>query len=403
MNVVIVGGGISGLTLALGLHRNGTPCRVYEAAPEFKPLGVGITLQAHGTRRLVELGLLEDLRRVAVPLEATAFYNRFGQLVHRAPASSDPQFLIHRADLHAVLLEAVYERLGEDAVVLDRRCVGVEQDESGAVARFVDSAGATTDDARGDVVVACDGIHSAVRRQFYPLEGEPVWSGVNLWRGVTVREPFLDGHTHVRVGELESGKMVIYPIRDDVDGRGSQLINWVAEFRSGEAAPLGWNIPADPAEVAARFVGWSYDWLDVAALVRDAESIFQFPMSDRDPVERWAFDRVLLIGDAAHPMLPRGGNGGMQAIVDAAILAEHLAGDGDPRAALKQFEDARLEGVNAIVRASRTTPPDTLLELVRERVGDRPFARREDAISDEEIARVLAGYRQVTLSSEGRA
>ncbi len=396
MNVVIVGGGVTGLALALTLHEQGIPCRVHEAAPEFKPLGVGISLKANGMERLGKLGLAAAVAQKAVPCEQVGYFNRFGQLIYYDHSGEHTQFMIHRADLHTVLLDAVEDRLGPDAVVLGRQCVGVEQDEDSATARFADGAGGEGGDARGDIVVACDGIGSAVRRQFYPEEGDPVWSGVNLWRGVTVHPPFLGGRTQTMIGELDTGKMVVYPIRDDVDDQGNQLINWVAEVREPTAAPVGWNVTADPDAVAARFAGWNFDWLDVEALMRDGDPVFQYPMSDRDPIDKWAFGRVLLMGDAAHPMVPRAGNGAMQGIIDAAVLAEGLARGGDPRQTLASFEADRLSHVNEIVLAARSSSPDIVMEVVRDRVGDRPFERREDVVSDAEIEEILAKFRTLT-------
>ncbi len=396
MNVVIVGGGISGLTLALTLNAKGIPCRVYEEAPEFKPLGVGISLQANGVRRLDELGLVPALSEKGVPAERMAFFNRFGQNIWFDQTIGGSMFLVHRADLHEVLVEAVHDRLGPDAIVFGQRCVSVEQDDDSATVHFVDATGAPSIHAAGDVAIACDGIRSTIREQLYPDEGEPVWSGVNLWRGITVRPAFLGGQTHTIIGELDTGKMVVYPIRDDVDGAGNQLVNWVAELREPTAAPVAWNVPIEAEAVAAHFEGWNFDWLDVEEMVRAGDPVFQYPMSDRDPVDHWAFGRVLLIGDAAHPMLPRAGNGAMQGIIDAAVLAEYLAENEDPQDALAAFEADRLPRVNDVVRAARATPPDVLMELVRDRVGDAPFDRREDIVTDEEIEEVLRKFRAVT-------
>lgn len=354
MNVIIVGGGISGLTLGLNLQHRGVPCRIYEAAPEIKPLGVGITMQPHGTEELAALGLIPALRKVAVPLREWCFFNRFGQLIHREETDDRPQFLIHRAALHQVLLEAFRARQGADAVILNHRCTGVEQDADGVAVHFRPTVGGgAAVRHHADAVLGCDGIHSAVRRCFYPHEGDPVWSGINTWRGVTVGPPFLTGRSHVRVGELTTGKMVIYPIRDNANHAGDQLINWVAEVRRGEETPLDWNVPARMEDVLPRFRSWRFDWLDVTRLITSAEIIYEFPMSDRDPADQWTFGRVALVGDAAHPMLPRGGNGAMQAIIDARVIAQELAATEDVQHALRSYEAKRLAAVNRIVLASQ--------------------------------------------------
>ncbi|MDW5595033.1 flavin-dependent oxidoreductase [Conexibacter stalactiti] len=394
---VIVGGGIAGLTLALCLHERGVRCQVYESAPELRPLGVGISLLPHGTQVLAGLGLLGEVQRRAVAFRESCFFNRFGQLIHRDPAPEDwRQFLIHRGDLHELLVDAVRQRLGAEALVLGHTCTGVEQDADGATAQFADTvSGAALPERRADAVIGCDGIHSRVRRAFYPDEGEPVFSGVNMWRGVTRRQPFLSGGSHCRVGTVDPGKMVVYPIRDDVDEAGNQLVNWVAEIRDPHRGEVDWSAPGRIADFIEPFASWRFEWLDVAQLIEDADVVYEYPMSDRDPVDRWAFERVALAGDAAHPMIPRGSNGAMQAIVDARVLADALAGGTPITDALRAYEDERLERVNAIVLRNRTQPPDFLIEEVARLTGDRPFERLEDVIGADEMQELLDGYKRV--------
>jgi 2-polyprenyl-6-methoxyphenol hydroxylase-like FAD-dependent oxidoreductase len=397
MDVMIVGGGIAGLTLALGLHQRGVSCRVYEAAPEFRELGVGISLLPHGTKEIAALGLLPEIRAKAVEFRESCFFNRAGQLLYRDPAASEwPQFLVHRADLHGTLADAVLDRLGADRVALGHTCTSVEQDAGGVVAHFEATiGGAALGSRRADVVIACDGIHSRIRKQFYPGEGEPVFSGTTMWRGVTKHAPILSGGSHIRVGTVDPGKMVIYPIRDDVDGEGRQLVNWVAEVYSDRYKPAVWTSAGRVEDFIGPFADWRFDWLDVPELFAGAEQIYEYPMSDRDPVARWVFDRVALLGDAAHPMIPRGSNGAMQAIVDTRVLADALAREATPQAALRCYEDERLERVNRVVLTNRTTPPDHLIEEVERRTGFQPFDRLEDVISQEELQALLEGYKQV--------
>lgn len=397
--VVIVGGGIAGLTLALQLHRRGIPCTVYEAAAELKPLGVGISLLPHGTQALAELGLLDAIAERAVTFTESAFFTSHGQLVYRDPANSKfPQFLIHRADLHAVLYEAVVDRLGVSAVRLGMRCAGVRQLDDGAAALFVDvraGEGAPVQEVAGRAVIGCDGIHSKVRAHFYPDEGEPVFSGVNMWRGVTIHPPIFSGSAHMRVGTVEHGKMVIYPIRNNVDGQGSQLINWVAEVRQATSGPVDWSAAGKVDDFLPYFADWTFDWLDVPSLIQNAELILEYPMSDRDPVARWSFGHITLVGDAAHPMIPRGSNGAMQAILDTVVLADQLAATSDVPQALQRYDELRREKVNQVVLRNRTAPPDRLIEVVEERTGRKPFERLDDVISPAEITEILDGYKQV--------
>ncbi len=180
----------------------GISSRVYEAAPKWKRLGVGINLLPHGVRELSELGLQKALGSRAVETREMSYYSRHGEFIYSEPrgrfAGYDwPQFSIHRGDFHEVLADAVRERVGEDAVVLNHKCIGVDQDEDGVTIRFVDSvSGASIDSVRGVAVAACDGIHSAVRRQMFPNEGPPSYKGINMWRGVTRWKPFSVGRNH---------------------------------------------------------------------------------------------------------------------------------------------------------------------------------------------------------------
>src|SRR3954463_2243639 len=205
-DVIIVGAGIGGLTLALALHAAGIPCRIFESAAEIKAVGVGINLLPHATRELAGLGLEPALAKAAITTTDATFFNRFGQLIYQEPLGraagyDHPQFSIHRGDLQMVLLDAFRARAGADRIVTSRHCVGVEQDERGVTVTFSDGpGGANRTTARGRVAIACDGINSAVRKQFFPAEGEPRYSGVNMWRGVTRWRPILSGASMVRAG-----------------------------------------------------------------------------------------------------------------------------------------------------------------------------------------------------------
>ncbi len=393
MDVLIVGGGIGGLTLALSLHEVGIGCRVFEAAPEIKALGVGINILPHGARELTELGLQQPLARLAVATSELCFYNRFGQRIFSEPRGREagyewPQFSIHRGDLHAVLLEATRERLGARAVALGKKCVSIEQHDSGVTIGFEDGSS-----ARGAAAIGCDGIHSVVRAMLHPGEGPPGYQGINMWRGVTRARPFLSGASMAVAGWLEVGKMVIYPIRDE--GGGMQLINWVAEIQSPRNVLQDWNLAGRLEDFYPTFSGWKFDWLDAAALIRDADMVLEYPMVDRDPLPFWGRGRVTLLGDAAHPMYPRGSNGAGQAILDARTLAGCLRRGKDVPAALAAYEAARLKPAYDVVLMNRTNPPDAILREVWKRTGDRPFARIEDVISREELVALSENYKRV--------
>jgi 2-polyprenyl-6-methoxyphenol hydroxylase-like FAD-dependent oxidoreductase len=390
MDIAIVGGGIGGLTLALSLHQVGICCRVFEAAPELKPLGVGINLLPHAMRELTELGLAAALERVAVATREAVFCNRFGQFIRREPRGRAagyawPQLSIHRADLHAVLAAAV-----GDALVLGAKCVGIEQDADGVILKFADGA-----NARADAAIGCDGLHSAVRKFLHPGEGPLAYQGINMWRGVTRARPFLTGASMLVGGWLEVGKLVVYPVRDAIDAEGRQLLNWVAEIQSPGNVMQGWNRAGRVEDFLPAFAGWRFDWLDCAGLLRAAESVLEYPMVDREPLPFWTQGRVTLLGDAAHPMYPRGSNGAGQAILDARTLAGCLKRERDVPAALKAYEAARLAPAYEVVLANRTSGPDALLREVHRRTGDKRFARIEDVISVTEMQALAENYQRI--------
>jgi 5-methylphenazine-1-carboxylate 1-monooxygenase len=400
--VIVVGAGIGGLTLGLQLHRAGIPCRIFEAAPEIRPVGVGINILPHATKELSALGLEEALGAVAVTTQEATFFNRFGQLIYREPLGRAagyqwPQFSIHRADLQQILLDAFKERAGADRVLAGWRCTRVDQDAGGVTACFEDPAtGRELPAQRGAIAVGCDGINSAVRRQFYPDEGPPRYSGVNMWRGVTSWKPFLVGANMTRAGWLTTGKLVIYPIRNDIDAEGRQLVNWVAEIETPHHERRDWNRAGRLEDFLPAFADWHFDWLDVPAFLQAADIVLEFPMVDQDPLPRWSFGRVTLLGDAAHPMVPRGSNGAGQAIVDTSALTDCLLKHRrDPERALQDYEGLRLGPTASVVLQNRRNPPDAILREVYERTGDKPFERIEDVISREELVALTDAYKRV--------
>jgi 2-polyprenyl-6-methoxyphenol hydroxylase-like FAD-dependent oxidoreductase len=401
VEILIIGGGIGGLTLGLALHRVGIGCRIFEAAPEIRPIGVGINLLPHATRELAALGLEEALARVAVATKESAFFNRFGQLIYSEPVGRHagyrwPQFSIHRGDLHQVLLDAFRVRAGASSFLAGWQCERFAQDAAGATAVFRDAtSGAPLPPQRGAAVIGCDGIHSVIRKQLYPEEGDPIYSGVTMWRGVTRWPPFLSGATMTRAGWLAIGKLVAYPVRDNIDPGGRQLVNWLAEIEYPRYERRDWNRPGRLEDFVAAYADWRFDWLDVPAFFAAADLILEFPMVDQDPLPRWSFDRATLLGDAAHPMYPRGSNGAGQAILDAAALAACLAEHADPVAALQAYEALRREATARVVLMNRTNPPDAILREVYLRSGDKPFARVEDVISRAELAALSDGYKRV--------
>jgi 5-methylphenazine-1-carboxylate 1-monooxygenase len=399
MRAVIVGGGIGGLTAALSLHAVGVEVEIYDTAPELKPLGVGINVLPHAVRELTELGLAEQLAARAIATEALVYTNRRGQEIRREPRGVHagyhwPQFSIHRGALQMLLLEAVLARVGHAKVHLGCSATRAESSRDGAQVWIRTHARELR--ATGDVVIAADGIHSALRAQLYPDEGPPKWNQRVLWRGLTEAEPFWGGRTMIMSG-YQDEKFVCYPIGPDAMARGRSLINWIAELRFPDAREWrreDWSREGRLEEFLPAFESWNFEWLDVPALIRGASRVYEYPLVDRDPVDRWTFGRVTMIGDAAHPMYPIGSNGASQAILDARTLAFELASCDDVDTALARYENVRRPATSKLVLANRENGPEQVMQLVHERA-PHGFARVEDVISREELEAIDLRYKQV--------
>src|SRR5512146_2724355 len=399
MDVLISGGGSGGLTLGLMLHRAGIACRVFEAAPELKAVGVGINILPHASRELCELGLEEALAKVAVITREYCFYNRFGQYIYSEPAGKFagydvPQFSIHRGDLQMVLLDAFLERAGADRVITGWRCTRVEHDGPEAIAHFENVDGKPLPPQRGSVVISAEGIHSVLRKQLYPNEGPPKYSGINMWRGVTRWKPFLSGASMIRIGWHHPAKLLIYPIRNNIDAEGRQLVNWVCDIETPQYQARDWNRRGKLEDFLPAMADWHFDWLDVPQFISNSDAILEYPMVDQDPLERWSFGRLTLLGDAAHPMYPRGSNGAGQAIVDARCLTGRIKELGATPDALIAYEQVRGPATAKVVLTNRSDPPDAILREVWDRSGGKPFARIEDVMPTEELQAILDRYKK---------
>ncbi|MFV2176808.1 flavin-dependent oxidoreductase [Actinomadura sp. LOL_016] len=404
MRVLVVGGGIGGLTAALSLYEAGAEPLVVDAVREPRPLGVGINLLPHAVRELTELGLGDELAEIGVPTAEMVHFDRFGGRIWGEPRGRGlgyrwPQYSIHRGELQMVLLDAVRKRLGDAAVRTGTVFEDVEQDGSGVRARLRDRASGSVGTEAADVLVGADGLHSTVRARLYPDERAPLWSGIRMWRGVTEGEPFLTGRTLAVAGSNAAAKIVVYPISRRAERRGRALLNWVAEVRTGDERPAGtadWNRRGRLEDVLPHFADWTFDWLDVPAMLRSTTEILEYPMVDREPLDRWTFGRVTLLGDAAHPMYPIGSNGGSQAVLDARVLAHELAAAGSADG-LAAYERERRETANAIVLACRDMPADRVLHMVGRRA-PRGFTAIEDVLAPEELETITGAYRRTSFS-----
>ena len=399
LNIAIVGGGIAGLSFALGLHHRGIDCDVFESVSEVKEIGVGITLLPHGMRELAELGLQDALEAAGIENLESVFYTQHGQYVYKEARGRHagyalPEIGIHRGKLHRILFEAAIKRLGSDKVHTGMRCSGFVQNSDGVQLDFLNTHTNTIVSLEAQIAVACDGVNSVIRKQMHP-DDALCFAGINTWRGVTVHPPILTGKSYLRIGTVEVGKMVIYPIIDNVDGKGNQLVNWVAELQKPNAVMNDWNRPGDPAVCAEIFKNWTFDFLNVPELILKADKVFEYPMVDKNALPFWTQGRVTLMGDAAHPMYPRGSNGSAQALIDARTLANQLSQHADPKEALKSYEALRLAPTAKVVETNRNVPPDFIIMKAEELSGGKPFRHIDDLISQDELRQISDNYKSV--------
>ena len=395
MEIIVVGGGIGGLSLALSLHQAGFRVRVYEAVRHLSPLGVGINLQPAAVRELVELGLGDALAETGIATRRLNLYNKFGQLIRSEPRGLAagyrwPQYSIHRGRLQLLLLRAVRERIGHNHFHSGLTFTAFEQIGGRVRGRFRDrESGAEVID-EADVLIGADGIHSAVRRQIHPAEGGPCFAKQQLWRAAVDANAFLDGLTMVIAGHFHQ-RIIAYPVAGAAGGK--LLTNWICQMTVTEAAPPreDWNRRVERDKVLAAFGGWRFPWLDVPTLIEQSADIYEFPLVDRDPVSTWTCGRVTLIGDAAHPMQPIGSQAGSQAILDARLLTAALIAISNPVEALQHYDATRRPVMNDITLRNRSFGPEAAMQLVEERAPNG-FVRIEDVISRHELDSIANSF-----------
>ena len=396
--VIIAGGGIGGLTLALTLHQIGVPCRVIEASREMRPLGVGINIQPNAVRELFDLGLASnDLDKVGVQAQEWALVGLNGKEVYSEPRGLSagyrwPQYAAHRGELLMLLYNLVVQRLGQNAVSLGCKVIGYEQTESSVLVRLEDREGRGTN-CETPLLLGADGIHSAVRAQMHPDQGPIHWGGAVMWRGTLRAKPLRTGSSFVGLGTHEH-RMVIYPISAP-DAQGYALVNWIAEVtrdNSGGWQHDGWFREVEVSEFAHLFDGFRYDWLDVPDMLAKADCAYENPMIDRDPVSTWVDGRVCLMGDAAHAMYPTGSNGASQAIVDARVLGAKLLSHGLTSEALAAYDKKLCGPISELVLRNRGAGPFGLLNLLDERCGGI-FDDINDVLPEAERNDFMAKYK----------
>lgn len=398
--VIIAGGGIGGLATALTLHQIGVPCTVFEAVREMRPLGVGINLQPNAVRELYDLGITEeDLDRVGLPAREWALVGLNGNDIYSEPRGllagyNWPQYAVHRGQFHMLLHEKVVKRIGPDAVRLGSRVTGYRKNSDGSISALIEEVDGSTSEARGTLLIGADGIHSAVRAQMHPTQPPIHWGGAVMWRGTTWAKPIRTGSSFVGLGTHRQ-RIVFYPISHPNPQTGLAMINWIAEVTMDNTEgwkQRGWFRQVSIDDFLHHFENWIWDWLDVPALIRQANTVFENPMIDRDPVPTWRDGPVALLGDAAHAMYPTGSNGGSQAIVDARVLGAAMAEHGVTQEALAAYDNKLCGPISQLILRNRGAGPFGLLNIVDERCGGT-FDNIDHVIPPAERAEFMAGYK----------
>ena len=397
--VIIAGGGIGGLTLALTLHQIGVPFLVLEASHTMRPLGVGINIQPNAVRELFELGLTSEvLGTIGVSAKEWALVGLNGREVYSEKRGLDagykwPQFAAHRGELLMLLYRTLIERAGAESVMLDARVDKYIKRPSGEVDVSVKGSDGSRFQISGSLVIGADGIHSAVRAQMHPGQPPIHWGGAIMWRGTVRAKPLRTESSFIGLGTHQH-RMVIYPISKPA-ADGTVLTNWIAELTIDSNE--GWledtwfkEVPID--SFAHHFEGFRYDWLDVPTMLNKSECGYMNPMIDRDPVATWVDGPVALMGDAAHAMYPTGSNGASQAIVDARVIGAAILKQGLTPDALKSYDDLLCKKVSELVLRNRSAGPFGLLDILNDRCGG-VFENIETVIPLEERNEFMSTYK----------
>ncbi|MGR3714056.1 MAG: flavin-dependent oxidoreductase, partial [Shimia sp.] len=368
--VIIAGGGIAGLALGLTLHQIGVPCVVCESAQTMKPLGVGINLQPNAVRELIDLGFTEqDLDAIGLPIREWALVGQKGQEIYAEPRGKHagynwPQYAVQRGTFHMALYERFHRLAGPNAIRLGHRLSRYDNNADGTVTAIFDTASGPSK-LTGAVLIGADGIHSAVRAQMHPDQPPIHWGGALLWRGTTWAKPLRSGASFIGLG-THAQRMVIYPISAPDPDTGLVLTNWIAEVTHDNPADIevpSWFRQVTPADFIHHFTDWTYDWLDVPALINGADAVFENPMIDRDPIPTWIDGPVALMGDAAHAMYPTGSNGASQAIIDARTLGAKILEHGVGHDALAAYNAALHGPISELILRNRQDGPFGLLTV----------------------------------------
>jgi 2-polyprenyl-6-methoxyphenol hydroxylase-like FAD-dependent oxidoreductase len=335
----IVGGGIGGLTLAIAMQRKGFQVIVYESTPKFKPIGAGLGLAANAVKAFLEIGIADEVLSVGKVMKMFRIADDSGKTIAETNSEEMSRrfgtvnnFTIHRADLHRVLLN----QLEPETVVLDKNCIDAYQDVNGVALHFTDGT-----KVHADYLIACDGIHSPIRRKLLP-ESSPRYAGYTCWRAVIDKVPTDFDFNHASESWGVGCRFGIVPLSGN-------RIYWYACINATQNDPVmrSFRIP----ELLTYFGGFHSPVSEILKLTRN-EDLLWGDIMDLKPIARFAFDKIVLMGDAAHATTPNMGQGACLAIEDSAVLANCIEDYETVEEAFKQFEQKRIKRTTKIVNGS---------------------------------------------------
>ena len=400
MTVLIAGGGIGGLTLALSCQQLNIPFIIFEKTKTLEPLGVGINLQPNAVRELSDLNLKQDLYKIGVETQEFGLFSKKGLKIWTEPRGlaagyNEPQFSVHRGQLQKLLYNKLIERADRFSIKTGYSVNSFENLSSGVKLNCFNKRSEKEETFSGSILVGCDGINSQVRKQMYPNEQPPIWNGAVLWRGITSEAPFRTKASMVMIGH-DTQRFVSYPISDP-DSNGRSIINWIAELKFDPSNPWpkgDWSKKVNKSKFIDQFKDWSFEWINPHQLILDAGDVFEYPMVDREPLEKWTFDNTTILGDAAHPTYPVGSSGASQAIIDSRKLVYQFKNKGLNNSALLSYENEMRPITNKITLTNRQAGPDALLQVVEDRC-DGEFIEIEDVITIKELKQHADKYKMV--------
>tara|TARA_X000001036_G_scaffold264945_1_gene246173 strand:+ start:3295 stop:4554 length:1260 start_codon:yes stop_codon:yes gene_type:complete len=400
MTVLIAGGGIGGLTLALSCQQLNIPFIIFEKTKTLEPLGVGINLQPNAVRELADLNLKQDLYKIGVETQEFGLFSKKGLKIWTEPRGlaagyNEPQFSVHRGQLQKLLYNKLIERADRFSIKTGCSVNSFENLSSGVKLNCFNKRSEQEETFSGSILVGCDGINSQVRKQMYPNEQPPIWNGAVLWRGITSEAPFRTKASMVMIGH-DTQRFVSYPISGP-DSNGRSIINWIAELKFDPSNPWpkgDWSKKVNKSKFIDQFKDWAFEWINPHQLISNAGDVFEYPMVDREPLEKWTFDNTTILGDAAHPTYPVGSSGASQAIIDSRKLVYQFKNKGLNNSALLSYENEMRPLTNKITLTNRQAGPDALLQVVEDRC-DGQFIEIENVITKKELKQHADKYKMV--------